>query len=100
MTTLNLAFDAFTCLMNLLRWAMPRKVRFGSLILFLHFCDTGWLNDETRAENRVRVFCGAVGARSGWWVSGLSQVWLADALALRNERSSSRKTSRFLPQRW
>ena len=39
----------------------------------------------------MRALWGAVGARSGLPVSGLSQTWLAEALALRKERSSRKK---------
>src|SRR4051794_11073207 len=100
MTTFHLASDAFTSLTKRSNCALPSSVRLGSLILSLHFCDTGAENDGTSTENTWRVDCGAVGARSGSCVCGLSQVPPADALALRNERSSSRNRSRFLPQRW
>src|SRR3954452_10461642 len=97
--TFHVAFEALIAFVNRLYWRGPSMVRFGSLIASLHCCDTGCLSDGTSSEKSVRVLCGPVGARSGWPVSGLSHWWLAEALALRNERSSSMNTSRLRPQR-
>src|SRR4051794_16310874 len=99
MMTFQVAFEALIALVKRAYWRAPSIVRLGSLIASLHCWDTGCLNDGTRSEKSVRWAVGAVGARSGWPVSGLSHVWLADAFALRNERSSSMKTSRLRPQR-
>src|SRR5215213_9685594 len=100
MITLNVADERWTSRLNAASWVLPRNVRFGSLIRSLHACGAGWASDGTSAENTLRVYCGAVGARSGEPdPAGLSQVPPADAFASRNERSSRKNTSRFLPQR-
>src|SRR5436190_8303105 len=99
MTTFHFAFDALTSCRNRFSCALPRKVLFGLLIASLHCWETGWLSEGMRKANRARVAGGAVGARSGWPVWGLSQTPFADAFALRNERSSRKNTCRFLPQR-
>src|SRR4051794_37699539 len=99
MTTLKRAVERETALLNAASCRFPRKVRFGSLIAAVHAGETGCDSDGVTVENSVRVDCGAVGAISGLPVCGLSHTWLASAFALRNERSSRKKTSRFLPQR-
>ena len=99
MTTFHVAFERLTAFTKSLYCLVPSIVRFGLLIVFRQACETGCESDGTSAANALRVFCGAVGARSGWPVCGLSQTPFADALALRNERSSRKKSSRFLPQR-
>ena len=99
MTTFHFAFEVSTARRKRLRCALPRKVRLGLLSLSLQACETGWESEGMTAANTLRVLCGAVGARSGWPVSGLSQMPPADALALRKERSSRKNISRFLPQR-
>src|SRR3954451_7855984 len=99
MTTFHVAFEASTALVKAASCFCPSIVRFGLLIVSRHDCETGWDSDGTRAANTFRTLCGAVGARSGWPVSGLSHAWFAEALALRKERSSRKNSSRFLPQR-
>src|SRR5438477_5659651 len=101
MTTFHFAVEALTWSMKRLSCGLPRKVRFGSLILFLQAWETGVLRPVagSTAPKAFRTFCGAVGARSGWPVLGLSQTWFAEALALLKERSSRKNTWRFLPQR-
>src|SRR5262249_15618140 len=100
MTTFHLAVDDFTALRKVFSWFWPSIVRFGLLIASRHACETGLASEGTSAEKTLRTLCGAVGARSGSpGVDGLSQTPLAEALALRNERSSRKKSSRFLPQR-
>ena len=99
MTTFHVAFERLTSLTNRLSCACRGRFGLGLLILSLQACETGWAREGTSAAKALRMFCGAVGARSGWPVSGLSQTWLADALPLRNERSSRKKSWRFLPQR-
>src|SRR5439155_24466870 len=97
--TLKVAFDRSMSFMKRWNCAFPSMVRLGSLILSLHACETGCENDGMKNAKVVRVDCGRVGARSGLCVCGLSQVCLKDALALLNERSSSRKSCRFFPHR-
>src|SRR5205085_853634 len=101
MITLKVAVERLIAVWNILSWREPSIVRLGSLIVSRHGCATGAVNDGATAANSARTDPGAVGARSGLPVCGLSQVWIVGlpALALRNERSSSRKISRFLPQR-
>src|SRR4051794_17006309 len=101
MTTLKRAVDLLTAALKRASWRLPRKVRFGLRIVARQAGETGWLSpvDGNTAPNTLRVPCGAVGARSGLCVWGLSQTWFASALAERKERSSRKKTSRFLPQR-
>src|SRR5215213_10050801 len=95
MTTLNFAFDAFTALVKRVYWSCPSSVWFGLLIASRHDCDTGWASDGVTIANTFRTRCGAVGARSGAFVSGLMHE--SSAFAVRNERSSRKKTSAFLP---
>src|SRR2546421_1671373 len=97
--TLKVAFDLSMSPMKRWNCAFPSMVRLGSLILSLQACETGCENDGMTSAKVLRLDCGRVGARSGLWVCGLSQVCLAEAFALRNERSSRRKSCRFLPQR-
>src|SRR4051812_47333831 len=97
MTILNRAVDFLTALVKRLYWAAPRNVVFGLRIAARHAGDTGFDSDGVRAANTFRTRCGAVGARSGAFVSGLSQTWLALDFGDRNERSSRKKTSAFLP---
>src|ERR687897_199238 len=99
MITFQRALELSTSRTKRLSWRWPRNGRLGSLIVRLHSCETGWSSEGISAENRFRVDVGAVGARSGAPVDGLSQVPLKLALAARNERSSRKKISRFLPQR-
>src|SRR6476619_3781223 len=99
MTTFHLAFELSTARRKRWSCALPRKVRWGLLILFLQAWETGWAREGMTAANRARVADGAVGARSGSPVAGLSQTPLSEAFALRNERSSRKKSSRFLPHR-
>src|SRR5215212_2816567 len=99
MITLKRAVERETAFSNAASCRLPRKVRFGSLIAAVHAGETGCDSDGVTAENSVRVDCGAVGARSGRPVCGLSHTWLASAFALRNERWSRKNASRFLPQR-
>src|SRR3954467_12134107 len=96
MTTFQRAVDRLTAFVNWLYWRAPRKVRPGLRIVSRHCWDTGWASDGTRIAKKSRVDWGAVGARSGLWVCGLSQTWFASAFAERKERSSRKKTSRFL----
>ena len=101
MTTFQRAFERLDVVQEArctARW--PSMVRFGLLIASLQAWDTGCVSDGISARRALRVLAGAVGARSGWpGVSGLSQTPFAEALALRNDRSSRKKSSRFLPQR-
>ena len=101
MTTFQVAFEALIAVHEALRaGALPSIVRFGSLIASRQACgDRVARATGSSAANALRVRCGAVGARSGAPVAGLSQTPFAEALALRNERSSRKKISRFLPQR-
>src|SRR5215210_3245572 len=99
MITFHFAVDACTSLRKLLSCAWPSIVRLGSLIVSRHCCDTGLASDGISSAKTLRVDWGAVGARSGAPVLGLLHVPPADALALRNERSSRKNISRFWPQR-
>src|SRR5260370_114640 len=101
MITLNVAVDRLIADSNVASWRRPSMLRFGSLIAFRHAWLTGWASDGVIREKAARTCCGAVGARSGAPLWGLSQVWIVGlpAFALRKERSSSRNTWRFLPQR-
>src|SRR5436190_22182453 len=99
MTTFHRALDDSTSWRNWWSCAWPSIVRLGLSILRLQAGDTGSLSDGISALKTLRLLCGAVGAGSGWPVSGLSQVPLAEAFALRNERSSRKNSSRFLHQR-
>src|SRR4051795_11602718 len=98
-TTLKRAVDRLIAFSKAASWRFPRYVRFGSLIAAVHAGGTGWDSDGVTVENSVRVVCGAVGARSGLPVCGLSQAWFASAFALLNERSSRKNIWRFLPHR-
>src|SRR5881394_428967 len=97
MTTFHRALDDSTSCRNRWSCALPSIVRLGLSILRLHAGATGSLSDGISALKTLRLLSGAVGARSGWPVSGLSQVPLAEAFALLNERSSRKKSSRFFP---
>src|SRR5215213_2316568 len=98
--TLNVPVERLTSRLHAASWRWPRNVRFCALIRSMQPGGGGLRNDGTRTPNRLRVDCGAVGARSGDPdPTGLSHVPLCDALASRNERSSRKNTSRFLPQR-
>src|SRR3954453_14026408 len=99
MTTLNRDVDREKAFSNAASCRFPRNVRFGSLMREVHAGGTGWASDGVTPAKSVRVVCGAVGARSGSPVCGLSHTWPSSALALRNERSSRKNTWRFLPQR-
>ena len=66
---------------------------------FLHCCETGFASEGMNGANAFRVDCGAVGARSGSSVPGMSHAPPKSAFAERNERWSRKKSSRFLPQR-
>src|SRR4030088_641122 len=101
MITLNVAVERLIAALNRASWLRPSIVRFGSLIALRQAALTGWDNDGEIAANADLTSGGAVGARSGAPLDGLSQAWTVGlpALALRNERSSRRKSSRFLPQR-
>src|SRR5437588_367205 len=57
--------------------------------------------EGAKKANALRTLWGAVGAKSGALVDGLLQVPMVGlpAFALRNERSSRKNSSRFLPQR-
>src|SRR3954468_9430862 len=99
MMILNFAFEPFSRFSKSLSWSAPRNVRLGSRIVSRQACDTGFDSDGVIAENTLRTRCGAVGARSGAFVSGLLHTPFVTALAERNERSSRKKTSAFLPQR-
>src|SRR4051795_11400672 len=95
MMILNLAVDAFTAFVKRVYWAEPSIVVFGLWIASRHACGTGRASDGVTIANVLRTRCGAVGARSGAFVSGLMQA--SSALGDRNERSSRKKTSAFLP---
>src|SRR5947199_925663 len=99
MITLNVAVERLIARSNVDSWRWPSIVRLGSLMALRHAWLTGWDSDGVIAAKTLRTFDGAVGARSGAPVCGLSHVWMVGlpALALRKERSSSRKISRFLP---
>src|SRR3954471_15659509 len=100
MMTLNVAVERLTSRLNAASWRLPRNVRLGSLIRAVQAGGGGVRTDGTSTRKRLRVDCGAVGARSGDPdPAGLSHVPPCDALASRNERSSRKNTSRFLPQR-
>ena len=99
-TSFQRAFDeSSTSLTNRLYWRLPSIVWFGSVIASLHAWETGSASDGASAEKNSAVLGGTVGARSGKPVAGLSQVPPAEALALRNERSSRKNSSRFFPHR-
>src|SRR2546423_10886854 len=100
MTTFHFAVEDLTAFRKVLSCSWPSIVRWGLLMASRHACDTGCDSDGVIAAKLLRVLCGAVGARSADpGVDGLSQTPFADALALRNERSSRKNSSRFLPQR-
>src|SRR5919202_6444073 len=98
-TTLNVADDRLIAAVKLSYCCLPKNVRVASSRAARHCGRTGWRSEGTASASRLRLGVGTVGARSGSPVCALSQVWLADALALRNDRSSRKKASRFLPQR-
>ena len=98
--TLKVASEDLIAFLNVFSCFEPSIVRFGSLIAARHSGGTGLASGGATAEKTLRVLCGAVGARSGSPLpAGLSQAPPKSALELRNERSSRKKTSRFLPQR-
>src|SRR4051812_6321220 len=99
MTILNLAVDFFTASVKRLYCADPRNVLFGSRIASRQACDTGFENEGTSNAKKLRMRCGAVGARSGAFVSGLLQTVVALTFWSRKDRSSRKNTSAFLPQR-
>src|SRR3954451_13933996 len=101
MITLKVAFEALIAARKCLRWAEPSIVRLDDRIGLRHAFDTGPRSDGTTKPTCARCAVGGVGARSGSFVCGLSQVWMfgEPAFLERNERSSRKKTSRFLPQR-
>src|SRR4051794_129034 len=101
MTTFHFALELVTSDMNRSYWRLPSIVRFGSLITARQAGSTVLVRpvDGSTAPNVFLTPCGAVGARSGAFVVGLSQAPLAEAFASRKERRSRKKTSRFLPQR-
>ena len=71
--------------------AAPSIVRAGSFSAARQAGGTGFRSPGARSANASRTACGAVGARS--------PPHTPFALALRNERSSRKKSSRCLPQR-
>src|SRR4051812_23271475 len=97
--TLKRAFEFEMSWTKRLSWRGPGIGREGSLMVSRHACETGAANDGMTAANCWRTAVGSVGARSGWPVCGLSQTPPALALAERNDRSSRKNSSRFLPQR-
>src|SRR2546430_15976906 len=101
MITLNAAFELLTAVSNLPSWREPSIVRFESLMAFRQAGDTGAASDGAIGVKALRTSCGAVGAKSGLLVIGLLHVLIVGlpAFALRNERSSRKNSSRFLPQR-
>src|SRR3954453_2125082 len=98
MITLNVAVDCFTAAVNLANCPVPRNVRLGSLIVWTQPGLGGSARGGYTAANVLRADCGAVGPRSGLPLRS-SHWWLALAFAERNERSSRKNTSRFLPHR-
>src|SRR4051812_8168285 len=97
MITFHFAVEAFTSARNFWYWAEPSIVLSGLLIRSRQACGGGAESAGANEEKVFRVDCGAVGAKSG--APPLSQAPLSSASALRNERSSRKKTWRFLPQR-
>src|SRR3954471_1367175 len=95
MTILNLAVDAFTAFVKRVYCAAPSIVEVGLLIASRHDCGTGRASDGVMIANLSLRRWGAVGARSGAFVSGLMHA--SSALGERNERSSRKNTSAFLP---
>src|SRR5215210_2390558 len=99
MITLKRAVELLTARRKRFFWRAPRNVLAELRMLSRHACETGCASDGSTSANTARVDWGAVGATSGRPVLGLLQTPPASALALRNERSSRKNTSRFLPQR-
>src|SRR4051794_9893152 len=97
MMILNFAVDFFTALVKRLYCADPSIDVLVLRIAARQAGDTGFDSDGVRAANTLRTRCGAVGARSGSFVSGLSHTWLALAFDDLKERSSRKNTSAFLP---
>src|SRR5947209_14384145 len=99
MITLNVAVERLIARSKIASCRRPSIVRLGSLIAFRQAWLTGWASDGAIAAKMLRTLCGAVGARSGAPVCGLSQAWTVGlpAFALRKERSSRKNSSRFLP---
>jgi hypothetical protein len=98
-TTFQVAFDRLIAFVKRAYCAAPSIVRLGSFSAARHAADVGCLSDDSMIPKKSRSRWGSAGTRSGWCVSGLSQTWLALALAERNERSSRKNTSRLRPQR-
>ena len=98
MTTFHFAFDDLTAFRKSLYCLVPSIVR----VRVVDRVEAG-LRDglrERRDERREPLRRLRRGGREvGLAGAGLSQAPFADALALRNERSSRKKSSRFLPQR-
>jgi hypothetical protein len=90
-TTFQVAVDASTARVNSMNWRAPSMVRKGSSIAARQPAGTGFRSGGARLPNAFRTACGAVGARS--------PPQAVVTLALLNERSSRKKSSRFRPQR-
>jgi hypothetical protein len=99
MTIFQRAVERLTSFVKRLSCAAPRKVLAGLRSASLHACETGCASGGYTSANLLRMFCGAVGAKSGLPVCGLSQTLVADTLAERNERSSRKNSSALAPQR-
>src|SRR3954452_21574000 len=97
MMILNFAFDAFTAFVKRVNCAEPSIVVFGLWIASRHCCETGRASGGVTIANVSPTRCGAVGARSGAFVSGLLHTPPALALGDRNERSSRKNSSAFEP---
>src|SRR4029079_10036293 len=89
--TFQVAVDALIAFVNAAYWREPSIVRVGSASASRQGCGTAVASDGTSAAKAFRTACGAVGARSF--------LQIARTFAERNERSSRKKSSRFLPQR-
>src|SRR3989304_1006362 len=87
----HVAVDALIALVNAAYCRAPSIVRAGSFRAARHAGGTGFFRAGARLENASRTACGAVGARS--------PLHTLAAFPLRNERSSRKNSSRFLPQR-
>src|SRR3954470_22895011 len=95
MMILNFAVDFFTAFVKRVYCAAPSIDWLGLLIASRHDCDTGLASDGVTIANLSLKRCGAVGARSGAFVSGLMQA--SSTFVVRKERSSRKNTSAFLP---
>ena len=89
--TFQVAFDALIAFVNAAYWRAPSIVRDGSSIAAMQAGATGFRSPGASVANASRTAWGAVGARS--------PLHAAVAFALRNERSSRKKSSRCFPQR-